>query len=90
MLKDSGNIPNGNSTYGVWEYISYMDGIIFDSWISLSQTTGLGMCGGLLLTAAATRLVFVPIGMYAQITSYKLKLLQPDMDEIQANMKRYN
>ena len=89
MLKDGGNISTGGSTYGVWEYISYMDGVVFESWLSLSQSTGLGMGAGLLLTAAATRLAFVPIGMYSQITSYKLKLLQPDMDEITANMKRY-
>jgi len=75
LLKDSANIPNGTSTYGIWEYVQYMDHMIFDQWMYMAQSTGLGMCGGLLLTAAATRLIFVPVGVYSQITSYKLKLL---------------
>ena len=87
--KVSENIPIGQSTYGFWEYISYMDGIIFDTWMILSQTTGLGMCGGLILTAALTKFAFLPIGIYSQLTSHKLKLLQPDMDEIQSKIKRY-
>ena len=65
LLKDGGNIPNGVSTYGIWEYVQYMDHIIFDQWMYFAQSAGFGMCGGLLLTAAATRLLFVPVGIYS-------------------------
>lgn len=89
ILKDPGNIPQGVSTYGFWEYLSYMDNLIFDTWLNVAQSTGLGMCGGLMITAAATRMFFVPMGVYGQTISYKMKLLAPDVDEMQANMKRY-
>lgn len=89
LLKDSSNLPSGVSTYGPCEYISYMDDLIFNSWITCSQYGGMGMCGGLILTAFATRAIFLPIGFYGQIIGYKMKLLAPDMEEFQANMKRY-
>ena len=40
------------------------------------------MCGGLIVTAALSRIFFVPFGVYGQTMSYKLKLLQPDIDEL--------
>ena len=64
LLKDTGNIPQGVSTYGIWEYIGYMDTIILDTWMNVAQGMGFGMCGGLIITAAATRLIFVPMGIY--------------------------
>ena len=70
------------STYGLWEYITYMDSLIFDSWVNIAQSTGWGMCGGLIVTAACTRLLFVPLGIYGQTIGYKMKLLAPDVDEM--------
>merc|ERR1712086_46699 len=58
-----------------------MDDLIFNSWITCSQYGGMGMCGGLILTAFATRAIFLPIGFYGQIIGYKMKLLAPDMEE---------
>ena len=89
LLKDAGNLPQGKSTYGLWEFISFCDATVFDSWVTMAQVSGTGMCGGLIITAVFTRLLFVPLGIYSQLTSHKLKLLQPDMDESHAKMKSY-
>jgi len=64
LLKDSANLPQGVSTYGPCEYLAYMDDLIFSSWISCAQYGGMGMCGGLVLTALASRAIFIPIGLY--------------------------
>ena len=60
LLKDSSNLPQGVSTYGPCEYLSYTSDIIFNSWMTCSQFGGMGMCGGLILTALATKAVFLP------------------------------
>lgn len=30
------NLPTGKSTYGFWETISYIDTVVFDSWMAAS------------------------------------------------------
>jgi hypothetical protein len=65
MPKDSSNLPTGVSTYGPWEYLSYCDDLFFNAWMDASQMGGMGLCYGLILTTAATRLAFVPIGLYS-------------------------
>jgi hypothetical protein len=47
------------------------------------------MCGGLIMTAFATRAIFLPLGFYGQLIGYKMKLLAPDTEEITNNIKRY-
>merc|ERR1712086_767277 len=42
-----------------------MDDLIFNSWMTCSQYGGMGMCGGLILTAFATRAIFLPPGFSA-------------------------
>ena len=83
------NLPTGKSTYGFWESISYIDTLVFDAWMAASQVGSVGMCGGLLAVSLGSRLIFVPLQLYQQILGWKMKLLAPDMDIIQANTKRY-
>ena len=89
MPKDMANVPQGVSTYGIWEYVSYIDDIVFNSWMYCADFNNMGLCGGLVLVTLATRMVIMPVTMYSQITAYKLRLLQPDMNEGQAKMRRY-
>lgn len=64
LPKVSENCPQGVSTYGFWEYISWMDGLVFDMWMTASTSSGMGLCGGLVISALATRMIFMPIGFY--------------------------
>ena len=48
------------------------------------------MTYGLMSVALLTRFMFVPLQLYSQIIGQKMKLLQPDNEESQAMMKRYN
>lgn len=32
-LKDMANLPTGQSTYGFYEYVVYLDDIIYSSWV---------------------------------------------------------
>jgi len=47
------------------------------------------MGAGLVIAAVGTRLIFLPVLMYNQMTGIKMKLLQPDIDEFQAAGKSY-
>lgn len=42
-----------------------------------------------MITALAVRLVFTPLAIYSQATGIKIKLLQPDQDEIMEAAKRH-
>lgn len=73
--KDLGNVSNGTPTYGLFEYISYLDGVILDSWMTLASTGNMGLTFGLILTTCLTRFVLMPPTLYSQIVGYKMKLL---------------
>jgi hypothetical protein len=83
------NLPTGGTTYGFWEYISYLDDLIYTSWVTAADFNSMGLCGGLILTAVATKTVFMPAQLYGQIIGYKMRLLQPDTDQTMATIKRY-
>ena len=90
MPKDLGNLPTGTSTYGVWEYVTYVDTLIYSSWIQTAAMNNMGLCGGLIITAAATKAIFLPFQLYSQILAYKMKLLAPDQEDSMAIIKKYN
>jgi hypothetical protein len=90
MPKDLSNLPNGITSYGFSEYLSLVDDIIYNGWMDLSLTSGFGLTYGLVVMATATRFFFIPIQLYSQIIGHKMKLLQPDLDEIKSNIKRYS
>ena len=48
----------------------------------------MGLGAGLLLTSLSVRLAFLPIMVYSQISYTKIKLLQPDQDELTERYKR--
>mmetsp|Transcript_14448 Transcript_14448/g.24653 ORF Transcript_14448/g.24653 Transcript_14448/m.24653 type:complete len:312 (-) Transcript_14448:32-967(-) len=89
VAKEAANVVEGVSTYGIFEYVIFLDEVFFNTWMAFSQTGDIGLGCGLILTTIGTRLVMLPIQFYQQISSYKLKLLQPDIDESMANMKTY-
>jgi membrane protein insertase Oxa1/YidC/SpoIIIJ len=80
MPKDPANIPQGVPTWGLWEHLYYLDDQIYNLWMRMSSTSGLGLCGGLVITAFTTRMVFFPLGLYSQTVGYKMKQLAPDID----------
>jgi membrane protein insertase Oxa1/YidC/SpoIIIJ len=65
MPKDLANIPQGAPTYGLWEYVVYLDDLFYTSWIECAQIGNMGLCGGLMLTAFATRVAFMPLAIYS-------------------------
>lgn len=92
MPKDLSNISSGTPTYGLWEYISYLDVLFYDLWLACAEPSGLGMgLGlGLIVSSFFTKAIFSPVIIYSQMVGVKLKLLQPDNDELMASMKRYS
>ena len=92
IAKDPSNLTSGTSTYGLWEYISYLDDSFYELWLACAEPSGLGLgLGmGLILSSFMTKAVFTPFILYSQQVGIKMKLLQPDNDEIQASMKRYS
>ena len=91
LPKDLSNIQTGTSTFGIWEYIIFLDEAFYDLWLACAEPSGLGMgLGmGLILSSFMTKAVFTPFILYSQQVGIKMKLLQPDQDEIMATMKRY-
>lgn len=91
MSKDPSNVGLGQPTYGLWEYITYLDTAFYDLWLMCAeqQGLGLGLGLGLILSSAITKAIFSPVIAYSQMVGVKMKLLQPDTDEISASMKRY-
>lgn len=83
------NLVQGGSTYGFWELLAYLDEVFYNQWIYLAEDCGMGLGAGLLITSLAVRLAFVPLVMYSQITGVKIKLLQPDQEELTESMKRH-
>jgi membrane protein insertase Oxa1/YidC/SpoIIIJ len=89
LPKDNANIAHGVSTYGLWEYVTFLDDLFYNMWMTASSTGNMGLCFGLLASTFVTRMVFMPIGIYSQLVGHKMKLLAPDNEEMQAAMKRY-
>jgi membrane protein insertase Oxa1/YidC/SpoIIIJ len=50
----------------------------------------MGLLGGLFITSMLTRTMLAPITIYSQLVGYKMKLMKPDMDDLQAKYKRYS
>lgn len=90
LPKDTSNIIQGVSTYGLWEYVSYLDTTFYSMWIYCAESLGMGMGFGLLASSLFTRTLFTPFIIYSQMVGVKMKLLQPDQEEMMANMKRYS
>lgn len=90
LPKDTSNIIQGVSTYGLWEYVSYLDTTFYSMWIYCADSLGMGMGFGLLASSLFTRTLFTPFIIYSQMVGVKMKLLQPDQEEMMANMKRYS
>lgn len=91
LAKDPSNLVIGKATYGPWEYISYLDTAFYDLWLLCAeqQGLGLGLGMGLIISSMITKVMFAPAIMYSQVVGVKMRLLQPDSDEMQAAMKRY-
>lgn len=81
----------GQPTYGFFEYIAYCDDICYDLWLICAEShgLGLGLGMGLIVSSFITKSVFVPFLIYSQSVGVKMKLLQPDNDELIASMKRH-
>lgn len=83
------NLVQGGSTWGFYDMIKYCDEVFTDQWLYIANDLGMGMGAGLIISAVGVRLVFMPLMMYSQISGIKMKLLQPDMEQLQESAKRY-
>lgn len=88
--KEIGNLVEGISTYGICEYMVFLDNLFYNCWTTTASVGNMGLLGGLVITTLATRLALTPITLYGLLTGQKMKLLQPDNDEIQAKFKQYS
>lgn len=75
------NLVQGGSTYGMYESLAYCTDVFDMMWMSLADN-GLGMGMGLVVAAMAVRALYLPFNLYTQQVGFKMKLLQPDIDEI--------
>jgi len=91
MPKDLSNIQVGTPTYGFFEYVHYLDTLFYDLWITCAEPSGLGfgLGVGLILSSLITKAAFSPVMIYSQSVGVKMRLLQPDTDDIMSSMKRY-
>lgn len=90
LPKDTSNVVQGISTYGLWEYVSYLDTTFSGMWMFTAENLGMGMGIGLVASSLFTKAIFAPFIIYSQMVGLKMKLLQPDQEELLANMKRYS
>jgi len=82
MPKDVHNLIPGQSTYGFHEYVCFLDTTFYEMWLTCADGWGLGLGLGLMASSLITRLIFVPSMIYAQASGLKMKLMQPDQEEI--------
>ena len=75
VAKDLGNLASGTPTYGIFEYVCFLDDTFFNAWMTMSEINSMGLCFGLMSTAFITRLLFVPGNVYSQMVGHKMKLL---------------
>jgi len=59
--KDPGNLPQGVSTFGIWEYVAFLDDFFTNMWMQCSELGGMGLCWGLIISTCITRMAFMPI-----------------------------
>jgi hypothetical protein len=60
MPKVSENLPTGKPTFGIYEFLSYTDTLIYETWMAASQINSMGLCGGLLMVSIGSRMIFMP------------------------------
>lgn len=89
MAKDANNLVQGVRTYGFSEILLYYETLLWDLWQFCAETQGLGMGVGLIAASFLSRGLFAPVIVYSQTVGMKMKLLQPDTDEVMAAMKRH-
>ena len=65
LPKDTSNLVQGASTYGIWEYIQYLDSTFYGMWIYAAENMGMGMGYGLLATSILTKALFAPFIIYS-------------------------
>lgn len=65
MPKDLSNLIEGGSTYGVLEYVSYLNTLFIDLWLALSDTWGMGMGLGLIGLSLFAKALFTPTAIYS-------------------------
>jgi hypothetical protein len=61
VSKDVENLVQGTPTWGFWESLLFLDNTIYSTWLTFASYGNIGLCGGLVLTAALTKLSFMPI-----------------------------
>jgi len=61
MPKVMGNLPIGDSTFGIYEYVVYLDDLFYNAWMTTAATGNMGLLWGLVLTTFATRVCFMPL-----------------------------
>lgn len=61
---DTQNLAQGASTFGITEYVVWLDDLAYNGWMAAANDGGLGLCYGLMAVTFATRMFFVPIAMY--------------------------
>lgn len=87
--KELGNLAEGISTYGPVEYLVFLDNLFYNGWMTAASTGNMGLFGGLIVVTLATRLTLFPITIYGLLSGQKMKMLQPDNDELMAKYKKY-
>lgn len=80
--KDIGNLANGVPTYGIFEYLLYLDDTFYTFWMAAAETNNLGLGFGLMITSLVTKLALSPITLYSQMIGHKMKLLEPDTEDM--------
>lgn len=70
--------------------MSYLDTTFYGMWMYTAESMGMGMGFGLVASSLFTKAIFAPFIIYSQMVGLKMKLLQPDQEEMMANMRRYS
>jgi hypothetical protein len=53
------------STYGLWEYVSYLDTTFYGMWMYTAESMGMGMGFGLVASSLFTKAIFAPFIIYS-------------------------
>ena len=57
------------STYGLWEYVAYLDTTFYGMWTYCAESLGMGMGIGLIASSLFTKAIFAPFIIYSVIQS---------------------
>ena len=89
------NLPGGDIsgiripyTYGPVEYFHLVDNTVLNLWIEVSQCGHMGFGLGLISLTLATRLFFLPLDTYNQVSRIKMAVLKPALDECSAEARK--